>query len=84
MDLSGSYFPEPEFLNVVGAQESIPGLLKICKIEFCKPFKALRNRFLGSLNVYKFGPSAGILEQSIGARNLVGIGLFLATWLAFP
>jgi hypothetical protein len=34
MDLSGSYFPEPEFLNVVGGQESIPGLLKIWKIEF--------------------------------------------------
>jgi hypothetical protein len=34
MDLSGSYLPEPEFLNVVGAQDSIPGLLKVCKIEF--------------------------------------------------
>jgi hypothetical protein len=41
------------------------------------------NRFLGSINVQKYGLSrslylntcAEILEQSIGARNLVGIGL---------
>jgi hypothetical protein len=80
MDLSGSYFPEPEFLNVFRAQESIPGLLKICKIEFVN---LLRRSGIDS-NVYKFGPSAGILEQSTGARNRVGIGFFLPTWLAFP
>jgi hypothetical protein len=44
-----------------------------------------RNRFLGSLNVYKFGlvlharlgtaVGAGIFEQSMGARDRVGIGL---------
>ena len=32
-------------------------------------------RFLGSLKVYKFGLCSGIFEQSMGARNRIGIGL---------
>jgi hypothetical protein len=34
-----------------------------------------RNQILGSINVYKYELYAGILEQSMGARNRVGIGL---------
>jgi hypothetical protein len=50
---------EPEFVNIYEAQESIPSLAGLYDnpIWLTDPSSYIgwRNRFLGSLNVYKFG-----------------------------
>ncbi len=52
--------PEPEFVNRWGAQESIPSQPAATTTLFDERARRLhsigwRNRFMGSLNVYKFG-----------------------------